>query len=182
MKRKVLKEKEWMDQDLVEELEVIEYRLEEMLCNGDFATQIENRKEIENLIMPILDISEDLKNSSAIACMMNEILQFTKYLMADFNTLPKKEYFNSDPEFEGELFSQDEKTSSEASIMHVKKWDKIFGLEQAKQALIETFCYPLKFPELFKDNESLQKAFYSIIIYGPPGMTLKIPLKIDFAY
>lgn len=44
--------------------------------------------------------------------------------------------------------------------------EKISGLDEAKQILIQTIIIPLKNPELFQEKAKL---FHSIFLYGPPG-------------
>jgi transitional endoplasmic reticulum ATPase len=46
-------------------------------------------------------------------------------------------------------------------------WDQIGGLEDAKQQIIESVEWPLRYPELFKHHEA--KPPLGIMLYGPPG-------------
>ncbi len=46
-------------------------------------------------------------------------------------------------------------------------WDQIGGLEEAKQQIIESVEWPLRYPELFKHYEA--KPPLGILLYGPPG-------------
>ncbi|MBU2497232.1 MAG: CDC48 family AAA ATPase [Nanoarchaeota archaeon] len=47
------------------------------------------------------------------------------------------------------------------------KWEDIGGLEKAKQELIETVEWPLKYPELYEYSKT--KTQKGILLYGPPG-------------
>jgi transitional endoplasmic reticulum ATPase len=46
-------------------------------------------------------------------------------------------------------------------------WDQIGGLKDAKQQIIESVEWPLKYPELFQHHQA--KPPMGILLYGPPG-------------
>jgi transitional endoplasmic reticulum ATPase len=46
-------------------------------------------------------------------------------------------------------------------------WDQIGGLDDAKQQIIESVEWPLRYPELFKHHEA--RPPLGILLYGPPG-------------
>jgi len=45
-------------------------------------------------------------------------------------------------------------------------WEKVAGLEAAKEALIDAIITPIRFPELF---EGERKPVRGVLMYGPPG-------------
>jgi peroxin-6 len=53
------------------------------------------------------------------------------------------------------------------------KWEDVGGLEEIKEAILETIELPLKHPELFHSGLRRRSG---LLLYGPPGATLNAPI------
>jgi len=94
--------------------------------------------------LPDLDVKEDIPPA---------ILESLKVTKEDFYTARKK----IEPSAMREVFV-------EVSEVH---WDEVGGLEEAKQALVESVEWPLKFPEAFETVGVRPPR--GILLYGMPG-------------
>jgi SpoVK/Ycf46/Vps4 family AAA+-type ATPase len=124
----------------------------------------ENRvfNEVNALIATLLNSRYMIEHyDSKLISVIQEVLNCTREIFQD-----------SDIDYEEQLQDNEEGNLDEHLCSNAKKWEEIYGLENIKEALIETFCYPIELPHLFKSSKALQKTCHSVLLYGPPGKCL----------